>query len=120
MQLVAGILLLAAILALSEWLKISAGWAVPAPVLAIVLLVIILLMRGAVPTGLRRVSAVLLRHMALFFIPALVAMVGHLDVLQDNIGPRLLIFIVSTVVPLWLTAFIFDRLAPRLDDEGRQ
>jgi hypothetical protein len=32
----------------------------------------------------------------------------------------LLIIIVSTIVPLWLTAFIFDRLAPRLDDEGRQ
>jgi len=120
MQLVAGILLLAAILALSEWLKISASLAVPAPVLAIVLLVIILLMRGAVPTGLRRVSAVLLRHMALFFIPALVAMVGLLDVLQENIWPLLLTIIVSTVVPLWLTAFIFDRLAPRLDDEGRQ
>jgi|SaaInl6LU_22_DNA_1037377.scaffolds.fasta_scaffold00619_19 holin-like protein len=120
MQLVAGILLLAAILALSEWLKISASLAVPAPVLAIVLLVIILLMRGAVPTGLRRVSAVLLRHMALFFIPALVAMVGLLDVLQENIWPLLLIIIVSTVVPLWLTAFIFDRLAPGLDDEGRQ
>ena len=120
MQLVAGILLLAAILALSEWLKISASLAVPAPVLAIVLLVIILLMRGAVPTGLRRVSAVLLRHMALFFIPALVAMVGLLDVLQENIWPLLLIIIVSTVVPLWLTAFIFDRLAPGLDDEGLQ
>ena len=120
MQLVAGILLLAAILALSEWLKISASLAVPAPVLAIVLLVIILLMRGAVPTGLRRVSAVLLRHMALFFIPALVAMVGLLDVLQENIWPLLLTIIVSTVVPLWLTAFIFDRLAPGLDDEGRQ
>ncbi len=120
MQLVAGILLLAAILALSEWLKISASLAVPAPVLAIVLLVIILLKRGAVPTGLRRVSAVLLRHMALFFIPALVAMVGLLDVLQENIWPLLLIIIVSTVVPLWLTALIFDHLAPRLDDEGRQ
>ena len=120
MQFVAGILLLAAILALSEWLKISASLAVPAPVLAIVLLVIILLKRGAVPTGLRRVSAVLLRHMALFFIPALVAMVGLLDVLQENIWPLLLIIIVSTVVPIWLTALIFDRLAPRLDDEGRQ
>ncbi len=120
MQLLAGISLLAAILALSEWVKTSAAWVVPAPVLAIVFLVIILLMRGAVPTGLRRVSAVLLRHMALFFIPALVAMVSLFDVLQENIWPLLLIIIVSTILPLWFTAFVFARLAPRLDDEDGQ
>jgi holin-like protein len=116
MHIVGGVLLLAAILAAAEAVKNAAGLMIPAPVLAIVILVVGLFMLRRVPSGLRLVADFLLRHMALFFIPALVAMVALSDVLAQTLWPLLAIIVVSTIIPLWLTAWVFARLAPPLED----
>ena len=121
MQLIGGLMVLAGVFLVGEVVKNAAGLMIPAPVLAIVFLVAVLAVLGKVPEGLRRVASFLLRHMALFFIPALVAMVALSEVLRDNIWPLLVIIIVSTLVPLWLTAFVFSRWAgtpdePRADE----
>ncbi len=116
MHIVGGVLLLAAILAAAEAVKNAAGLMIPAPVLAIVILVFGLFMLRRVPSGLRLVADFLLRHMALFFIPALVAMVALSDVLAQTLWPLLAIIVVSTIIPLWLTAWVFARLAPPLED----
>jgi holin-like protein len=116
MHIVGGGLLLAAILAAAEAVKNAAGLMIPAPVLAIVILVVGLFMLRRVPSGLRLVADFLLRHMALFFIPALVAMVALSDVLAQTLWPLLAIIVVSTIIPLWLTAWVFARLAPPLED----
>jgi len=116
MHIVGGVLLLAAILAAAEAVKNAAGLMIPAPVLAIVILVFGLFMLRRVPSGLRLVADFLLRHMALFFIPALVAMVALSDVLAQTLWPLLAIIVVSTIIPLWLTAWVFARLAPTLED----
>ena len=116
MHIVGSVLLLAAILAVAEAVKNAAGLMIPAPVLAIVILVVGLFMLGRVPLGLRLVADFLLRHMALFFIPALVAMVALSDVLAQTLWPLLAIIVVSTIIPLWLTAWVFARLAPPLED----
>ena len=116
MHIVGGVLLLAAILAAAEAVKNAAGLMIPAPVLAIVIVVFGLFMLRRVPSGLRLVADFLLRHMALFFIPALVAMVALSDVLAQTLWPLLAIIVVSTIIPLWLTAWVFARLAPPLED----
>ncbi len=116
MHIVGGVLLLAAILAVAEAVKNAAGLMIPAPVLAIVILVFGLFMLRRVPSGLRLVADFLLWHMALFFIPALVAMVALSDVLAQTLWPLLAIIVVSTIIPLWLTAWVFARLAPPLED----
>ena len=116
MHIVGGVLLLAAILAAAEAVKNAAGLMIPAPVLAIVILVFGLFMLRRVPSGLRLVADFLLRHMALSFIPALVAMVALSDVLAQTLWPLLAIIVVSTIIPLWLTAWVFARLAPPLED----
>ena len=121
MNIIGGLMLLAAVLMVSEAVKITAGLIVPAPVLAIVLLVVLLFVLRRVPTGLRVVTDFLLRHMALFFIPALVAMVSLSDLLAQTLWPLLAIIVVSTLVPLGITALVFARFAPPLDgaDEER-
>lgn len=121
MNILGGLLLLAAVLVVSEAIKMAAGLIVPAPVLAIVLLVVLLFVLRRVPSGLRVVADFLLRHMALFFIPALVSMVSLSDLLAQTFWPLLAIIVVSTLVPLWVTALVFARLAPPLDasDEER-
>ena len=82
---------------------------------------VLLFVLRRVPSGLRVVADFLLRHMALFFIPALVAMVSLSDLLAQTFWPLLAIIVVSTLVPLWVTALVFARLAPPLDasDEER-
>jgi holin-like protein len=121
MNIIGGLMLLAAVLVVSEAVKIAAGLIVPAPVLAIVLLVVLLFVLRRVPTGLRVVADFLLRHMALFFMPALVAMVSFSDLLAQTLWPLLAIIVVSTLVPLGITALVFARFAPPLDgaDEER-
>jgi holin-like protein len=70
---------------------------------------------GRVPEGLRLVAEFLLRHMALFFIPVLVGMLALSERLGEILLPLSLILIVSTVVPLLVTAWIFQKLAPPMD-----
>ena len=90
--------------------------AIPAPVLAVVILGVALGFYGRVPAGLRLVGEFLLRHMALFFIPVLVGMLVLSDLLAEILLPLGLIIGVSTVVPLFVTAWIFQKLAPPMAD----
>jgi holin-like protein len=116
MQILCGFMVLVGVFLVGEGVKNAAGLMIPAPVLAIVFLVAGLAVLGKVPEGLRRLASFLLRHMALFFIPALVAMIALSEVLRVNIWPLLAIIVVSTVVPLWLTAFVFAKYAPPLPE----
>ena len=114
----AGLGALAGCLWLGAVLKQAANLAIPEPVLAVLILVAALAIYGRVPVPVRLVADFLLRHMALFFIPALVGLLALNDLLADILAPLLLIIIVSTVLPLWTTAWIFQKLAaPQPDDD---
>ena len=115
MQIILGIAWLCLSLLAGEAVKDIAQLAIPAPVLAVVILVGVLGLYGRVPEGLRLVAEFLLRHMALFFIPVLVGMLALSERLGEILLPLSLILIVSTVVPLWVTAWIFQKLAPPMD-----
>ncbi len=108
-----------ALLVLPLWggaiLKAMSGVAIPAPVLGVVILVAGLMVYGRVPEGLRLVSGFLLRHMVLFFIPALVSLLAVSDLLADIWMRLALIIIVSTLLPLWATAWAFQKFAPAIE-----
>lgn len=112
MQILSGLGVLLGALLAAEWLKHALRLAVPEPVLAVIGLVALFMVLGRVPVNVRQVSAVLLPHMALFFIPALVGLLALSERLAAIIGPLLLIIIVSTLIPLWITAWLFQKLAP--------
>jgi len=112
MQIIFGLAWLCLSLLAGEAVKDTLQLAIPAPVLAVVILVAGLGLYGRVPDGLRLVAEFLLRHMALFFIPVLVGMLALSDLLTDILWSLSLIILVSTVVPLFVTAWIFQKLAP--------
>ena len=95
----------------AEALKKALGLAVPEPVLGVILLLIVFTVLRRVPLAIRRVSELLLPHMALFFIPALVGLIALSDVLADIIWPLVAIIMVSTILPLWVTAWVFQKFA---------
>lgn len=111
---VIGLAVLVLALGLAEMVKQGLGLAVPEPVLAVIGLVGFFIFCGRVPTPVRQVSSVLLPHMALFFIPALVGLLALSDMLATIIAPLVLIIIVSTVLPLWATAWLFQKIAPAM------
>ncbi len=113
LTLISGLLTLVVALLCGEMIKAATGIAIPAPVLAIIVLFGFCLALRRVPEGLRRVAGFMLRHMALFFIPALVSLLALQDMLAQLLLPLALIVIVSTIIPLAVTALVFQTLAPR-------
>ncbi len=122
---ICGLAVLAVALGMAEAVKQGLGLAVPEPVLAVIGLVGFFIFLGRVPAPVRQVSGVLLPHMALFFIPALVGLLALSDVLATIIVPLVVIIIVSTMLPLWATAWLFQKTASPIapmdtDAEGQR
>lgn len=59
-----------------------------------------------------RGSGVLVRHMAVMFVPLGVGLVAYLDVLRDGIFPFALSTLVSTIVTMAVVAWAFERSRP--------
>lgn len=79
----------------------------PGPVMRLCLLVICRLMRSSLTDRLRSVTQGLLAHLSLFFVPAGVGVVAHLDLIRDQ-GIALAIAIAgSTVLAIATGAWTF-------------
>ena len=96
--------------------------AVPGPVIGLVLCVLLLLARDRVgrlvPAELRdgtfeHTGRGILSHLSLLFIPAGVGVVQRLDVLAGNALAIALALVVSTVLSLAVTAWVFAAVARR-------
>jgi holin-like protein len=99
------------------------GISVPGPVIGLVLCVLLLLVRDRIgrwaPSELRdgtfeETGRGILSHLSLLFIPAGVGVVQRLDVLAGNALPIAVAVIVSTVLSLAVTAWIFSVVARRV------
>jgi holin-like protein len=77
---------------------------VPGPVLGMLLLVLLLLWRGSVPTELRTTAQTLLSHLSLLFVPAGVGVMTHSAMLQREWLPLVLTLLGSTLIALLVTA----------------
>jgi holin-like protein len=98
------------------------GITVPGPVIGLVLCVLLLLVRDRVgrlaPEELRdgtfeQTGRGILSHLSLLFIPAGVGVVQRLDVLTSNALPIVVAVVVSTILGLAVTAWVFSFVARR-------
>lgn len=98
------------------------GWPVPGPVIGMVLCVLLLLARDRLnwlaPSELRdgtfeQTGRGILSHLSLLFIPAGVGVVQRMDVLAGNALAIALAVVVSTVLSMAVTAWVFSVVARR-------
>ncbi len=109
-----GLFIIAAALAAGEIIKSLAALPTPAPVLGILILVgVQFILPDFLRQGLHRVADFLLRHMALFFIPALMVLLEQGALLKEYGLAILVIIICGTAITLPLMAYLFMRLAPQ-------
>ena len=99
------------------------GIAVPGPVIGLVLCVLILIARDRIGRGMpselrdgtfEQTGRGILSHLSLLFIPAGVGVVQRLDVIAGNALPIALALIVSTLLSLAVTAWVFSVVARRM------
>jgi holin-like protein len=100
----------------------GSGIPVPGPVIGLVLCVVLLLVRDKIgarlPLELRdgtfeQTGQGILSHLSLLFVPAGVGVVQRLDVLTANALAIVSALVVSTVVTLVVTAWVFSVVARR-------
>jgi holin-like protein len=97
---------------IGEILVRLAGVPIPGPVLGMVLLFIALLFRPTVPEALRSASHGLLDHLSLLFVPAGTGIMLHFARIEAEWLPVIAALIVSTILTVAVTAFVFRWLAP--------
>ncbi|KUJ83904.1 MULTISPECIES: CidA/LrgA family protein [Microbulbifer] len=95
--------------ALGRWLELP----VPGAVLGMVLLLLALLVYGSVPTGLAAVSGLLLRSLALLFLPAAVGVYFLRGFATSDWLALLAATTVGTLLSFLLTALLLQRLLRR-------
>lgn len=91
-----------------NWLV--AAWALPLPgsVLALIILLLLLMTRLLPAAGIKRGADWLLSEMLLFFIPAVMAVSQHAELLRHD-GLRILaVILLGTVTVMVSTAFLVD------------
>src|SRR5215212_3814550 len=104
-----------------EALVRGAGLPLPEPVIGMLLLFLLMRLRLPLPPELNDAADVLLKYLALLFVPAGVGAVQHLDRLGSE-GLRLgAVILLSTVVSLTVAALIFadDRISPTSTGSAR-
>ncbi|MDY0883391.1 CidA/LrgA family protein [Dongia soli] len=92
----------------SDWLARITALPMPGSALGMVLLLLALLSGWVNPAWLRQGSASLLNHMLLFFIPAMMAPLGHRE-LFGLVGLKILgVIVVGTTIIMTTTALIVE------------
>ncbi len=105
-----GLILFFALYGASEYTFTRMGWAFPPALGGIVLLFVLMAAYRCVPKPVSIASAPLLKHMSLFFLPAIVAIANYTDLIKAYPLALLLAIVVSTLVSLALTAIIANKL----------
>ena len=89
----------------------------PAPILGMVIFVILLQAKIIKEEWIKNICELLLKHMALLFIPLFVGIIVYFDLIKTNILPILLaIFLITTLIMVFTALFVetiikFTRLA---------
>ncbi len=91
-----------------ELLVTASGVGIPGPVIGMLLLFVFLLIKGAVPEGLEKVSSTLLDNLSLMFVPAGVGIMAHFELLGANAWPLMIAVFSSTVLTIVVTALIMQ------------
>jgi holin-like protein len=89
-----------------------AGAPLPGPVVGLLLLLVVLLMRGTVPTAVQATARCLLRHLSLLFVPAGVGIMLHGHRIATEWLPILAALVISAALTILVTASVFRLLSP--------
>ena len=92
------------------------GWPVPGALIGMLLLFGALCLLGRVPQGLDDVSAPLLRHLMLFIIPSVAAIVLYVGLLREHALVFVLASVFVTALTLAATAWLLQRLMQGRED----
>lgn len=95
-----------------EVIILATGVPLPGPVVGMAILFCLLLLRGNVSSSLEKLSAGLLSHLSLLFVPAGVGVMLHADLLGTEMLPIAVSLVASTLITLVVTARIMQRLSP--------
>ena len=91
------------------------GVVVPPALLGITVLFVALLLKKSVPTSISKAAIPLLRHMSLFFIPAIVAIVNFTDIIIAFPVALFIAIVICTLVSLAVTAWVSQWLMHMLN-----
>lgn len=86
---------------------------IPGPVLGMLLLFIGFIWRGNIPDYLQQTSQSLLQHLSLFFVPAGVGVMVHINLLQQEWLAIVITLLGSTWLALFVTAWVLQTLLKR-------
>jgi holin-like protein len=100
-----------------EILARAAGWPIPGPVVGMTLLLATLQLRPAGDDGLRSVSAGLLSHLSILFVPAGVGVMLHAHRLVAEWPALVVSLVLSTAATIAVTGFLAERLSRRGPEE---
>ena len=84
---------------------------IPGPVIGLVLLLVFLLARGAVPRDIDAVGSGILQHLGVLFVPASVGVLLFWPLLRANAGAVVIALLVSVVATIAVTALTLRLLA---------
>jgi putative effector of murein hydrolase LrgA (UPF0299 family) len=93
-----------------------AGIGVPGAVMGLLLLLGALFLAHHVPQSLEDVSAFLLRHLNLFFVPAGVGLMAYTGLVARDLWPILAALFLSTLLGLAVTALVFSWALKRREE----
>lgn len=113
MKLIVGVLILFIYHQTGEWLMHLIGWPLPGAVVGMLLFFLTLLALREPPQVVAVGAEFLLRHLALFFVPAGVGMVLLLDLIRDQWLAMLISLVASTVLSLLFTGWLMQLLLPK-------
>ncbi len=86
------------------------GWPIPGPVAGMVFLTLNLMLFKA-PKAAERVGSSLIQYLPLLFIPAATGVVAHLELVAGSLWVIALVIVISTLISIAATGWIFCRLA---------
>ena len=91
---------------------------IPSNVVGLAVLLLALFARAVRLSWIERGADALLRHLGLFFVPAAVAVVRHVEVLRASLSSIVAIVVVSTLLVLLVTGLVAERLCRARDARG--
>jgi len=90
---------------------------IPGPVLGMLLLLIALIIRGQLSTDLKITAQTLLSNLSLFFVPAGVGVILHINLLKNEWLSLSLVLILSTLITMLITALVMTFLLKHLTNK---
>lgn len=113
---------------IGEILSRALALPLPGPVVGLVLLVLTLALRPALAARIRTVTQGLLAHLSLFFVPAGVGIVAHLDLLRVHgiglavalAGSTVLAIAAGALAFTWVARLTGQEEPEALKDQGRE